>query len=698
MPFGASSSSSRDTRVAKPWPHIWVRTMRPHRVFVVLSLLVLATAAGFASWYDRNAALRAAEDHVGMTVGVMREHASKVFETQELVLDQIRLRIAGLDWETIGRSQEIANFLRETRDRMNQISSIWLADPTGRVRASSDSARPRSLSFENRDAFRTLRESDGGTHVGEPYLGTFALSRRISSSTGTFGGVIGIEISVAYFESFLRTLDERNRHRAVLVRADGTVLVADPAENEPKRFPPRSELMQSIAGRIQNDKWNALPGGGVHFFQWRQLEPYPVYVAYAVDEDVALRSWYGRVAFYAILGAAMWGALCLITYLASRRAAAEAALQQAQKMEAIGQLASGVAHDYNNLLTTVIGNVDRIAVDPQATPRVRQLANAALRAATRGASLTAQLLSFARQQPLRPSVVRIDALLDAMLALIKDAAGEAIDVSFSPAPELWAIRIDPGQLEAGMLNLALNARDAMPRGGMLRIEARNRTVDAGEAARRAIPVGDYVVIEVGDTGFGMQADIAGRAFEPFFTTKAGKGSGLGLSMVYGFARQSGGTAEIESRVGAGTTVILYLPRSEQTVPSEPLASVARPEAPRKASILVVEYQDGVRQLAADSLEEFGHEVKTARTGEEAMEILAQDARIQVLLTDIILPGGMTGIDLILKARERVPDLKVLTISGNATEESIRASHLEHCAFLPKPFRPSDLNRAVAELL
>jgi signal transduction histidine kinase len=699
MLFGASSSSSHDTRVARPWPDIWVRTMRPHRAFVVLSLLVLATAAGFASWYDRSAALRAAEDHVGMTVGVMREHASKVFETQELVLDQIRLRTAGLDWEAIGRSDQIANYLRETRDRMNQISSIWLADSTGRVRASSDSARPRSLSFENRDAFRALRESDGGTHVGEPHLGTFALSRRISSSTGAFSGVIGIEISVAYFESFLRRLDERDRHRAVLVRADGTVLVADPAENEPQRFPPRSELMQSIAGGIQNDKWNALPGGGVHFFQWRQLEPYPVYAAYAVDEDVALRSWYGRVAFYAILGAAVWGASCLIAYLASRRAAAEAALQQAQKMEAIGQLASGVAHDFNNLLTTVIGNVDRIAVDLQVTPRIRQLADAALYAAMRGATLTAQLLAFARQQPLRPDVVQIEGLLAAMLPLMTDAVGETIDVSCSPAPRLWPIQIDPGQLEVAVLNLALNARDAMPQGGTLRIKARNAIVDSSEAARRAIPAGDYVVVEVADTGVGMQADVAAHAFEPFFTTKAtGKGSGLGLSMVYGFARQSGGTAEIDSRLGAGTTVMLYLPRSEQTPASEPLASHARLEAPRKASILVVEDQDGVRQLVADSLEDGGHEVKTARTAEEAMAILAQDARIQVLLTDIVLPGGMTGIDLARKARERMPDLKVLTISGNATEESISASHLEHCAFLPKPFRPSDLNRAVAELL
>ena len=673
--------------------------MHSLRTFMVLSLAVLAAAAGLASWYDRRVALSAAEDHAQLTIAIMHEHALKVFETQELVLDQIRLRTAGLDWEAISRSQEFADFLRQTRNRMDQISSIWLTDATGHVRAFSQSPYPRGLTLASRDAFRAQRERDRGTFVGGPYLGTFALSQRRSSSTGDFDGAIGIEIAVAYFESFFRRLDEQDRHRAVLVLADGTVLAADSAGDEPQQFPPTSELMQSIAGGTQNDKWSGPPGRVAHFFRWRQLAPYQVYVAYAIDEDVALRSWYGHVAAYVILGAAVWAALCLITYLASRRAVAEAALRQAQRMEAIGQLASGVAHDFNNLLTTVIGNVDRISLHRDATPHLRQLAEAALRAAMRGASLTAQLLAFARRQSLYSSVVRIGGLLDAMLPLIEDAAGETISVSCKLGPDLWPTRIDPGQLEAALLNLAVNARDAMPRGGTLRIEARNAIVDASKATRLAIPPGDYVIIMIVDTGVGMPADVADRAFEPFFTTKGtGKGTGLGLSMVYGFARQSGGTAEIESRVGIGTTIKLYFPRSEETVPGDQPPSVARPPVPRKTSILVVEDQDGVRQLAADALEEYGHEVKTARTAEEALEILVRDPRIQLLLTDIILPGGMTGMDLVRKARELAPDLKVLTISGNATDESTRAPDLDHCAFLPKPFRPSDLNRAVDELL
>jgi CheY-like chemotaxis protein len=351
------------------------------------------------------------------------------------------------------------------------------------------------------------------------------------------------------------------------------------------------------------------------------------------------------------------------------------------------------------MLTAVIGNVDRIATDRHAPRQIRQLAEAALRAAHRGSSLTAQLLAFARRQPLHPKAVRIDELLDTTLPLIKDAVGETINVSCKLGPDLSAVRIDPGQFEAALLNVALNARDAMPDGGTLRIEARNVGVEKDDADRRTIPSGDYVVIEVSDTGVGMRGDTARRAFEPFFTTKrADKGTGLGLSMVYGFARQSGGTAEIESRVGTGTTISLYFPCSEKTVARELLPTVVNPPMPRKASILVVDDQDEVRQLLADSLEEFGHEIMTARAAEEAIEILEGNVHIEVLVTDITLPGQMTGLDLVRKARELMPNLKILTISGYASEASLKASYLDRCAFLPKPFRPSDLNKAVAELL
>lgn len=671
--------------------------MRSLRALMVVSLAAFITIAALASWYDRQVALQAAESHVATVVGVMHEQALNVVETQELVLDQIKLRTTGMSWDAIGRSGELQEFLQATRIRMNQILSIWLADASGHVRASSGALYPRNLSFEHRDDFNVHREGDDSTVIGKPQLGTFALSQRRSSPTGDFDGVIAIEISVEYFDRFFRGLDEGNPHRAVLVRADGTVLAADSADSEPQQFAPTSELMRSIAAGVQNQTWNPSPEGGAHYFRWRQLAPYPLYAAYAVDENVALRSWYGHVVFYAVLCGGVWIALCLVAYLASQRAAAQAALQRAQRMEAIGQLASGVAHDFNNLLTTVIGNLDRIALDGQATQRVRRLADMALGAAMRGASLTTHLLAFARRQPLNPVVVRVDRLFDAMLPLIKDAVGETVSVVCKVEPGLSLIRIDPGQLEAALLNLALNARDAMPRGGLLRIEARNVVVDASVTARQAISAGDYVVIEIADTGVGMRSDVADRAFEPFFTTKeTGKGSGLGLSMVYGFARQSGGTAMLDSQVGAGTSIKLYIPRSEETERGVQHSGLAPRSAPQNLAILVVEDQEGVRQMMTDSLEEHGHRVKTASTAEEALEILARDARIRVLVTDIVLPGAMSGVDLVRKALELAPHLKVLTISGNAGQEKIDELH-DDCAFLPKPFRASDLTRAVDRL-
>jgi signal transduction histidine kinase/FixJ family two-component response regulator len=672
--------------------------MRSSRTFIVFSFASLAAVVALAGWYDRSVALHAAEDHVESTVNLLRQHALNVFQTQSLVHEQIRLRVAGLDWDDISRSDELAGFLRELRNRMSQISSIWLADSMGHVRASSGLPYPRSLTLEDKDDFRAHRESDHGMLIGEQHLGTFGLSWRRSSSTGGFDGVIGIEIGVAYFENFFGGLDPTGHQRAVLVRPDGTVLAASPGTGEPKRFPPASKLMQSITSGVQNQKWNVTPDGITHFFRWRQLDPYPVYVAYAVDEEVALRAWYWRIAFYSILGAGVWAALCLITHLVSLRAAAEAALQQARRMEAIGQLASGVAHDFNNVLTAVIGNVDRIAIDRHAPRQVRQFAEAALRAAHRGSSLTAQLLAFARQQPLHPKAVRIDELLDTTLPVIRDAVGEAIRVFSKLAPDLSAIRTDPGQFEAALLNLALNARDAMPDGGTLRIEARNVRVEKSDAETRTILPGDYALMEVSDTGVGMWDDVARRAFEPFFTTKGeGKGTGLGLSMVYGFARQSGGTAEIESRVGSGTTIKLYFPCSEKPLVREPLVTAARPAMSSSASILVVEDQDEVRRLLSDSLEELGREIRTARTAEEAIELLRKDPRVELLVTDITLPGRMTGLDLVHKARELLPDLKILTISGNATDPSIKGPPLDRLAFLRKPFRLSDLNEAVGQL-
>jgi CheY-like chemotaxis protein len=281
--------------------------------------------------------------------------------------------------------------------------------------------------------------------------------------------------------------------------------------------------------------------------------------------------------------------------------------------------------------------------------------------------------------------------------LLKDAVGETIEVSLSVQSAVFSIRIDPGQFEIAVLNLALNARDAMPNGGRLRIETQNSTIDVGKAASLAISPGEYVAVEVSDDGIGMPGDVAARAFEPFFTTKeTGKGSGLGLSMVYGFVRQSDGGVEIESVKNVGTTVRLYFPRVQQAGPSEKLPAAVRPRAAGKCAILVVEDQDEIRHLVAECLEECGHKVRGTPDAKEALEILSQRG-IDILLTDIILPG-IDGLDLVREARKLAPDLRVVMMSGNVDENYVKASSVDRFVFLSKPFRPSDLMRTIDELV
>src|SRR6185312_2086499 len=301
----------------------------------------------------------------------------------------------------------------------------------------------------------------------------------------------------------------------------------------------------------------------------------------------------------------------------AERQKVEAALQQAQRLEAIGQLTGGVAHDFNNLLTVVIGQAESIAVAADGDQQITRMAAAAQRAAERGAQLTNQLLSFSGRQQLRPVTLATDTLIRGVGDLVRRTIGEEITVEIAAGPELWPVHVDPVQFEAAVLNLAINARDAMTGGGRLTISGRNERVAGAQAERLGLRPGSYIVTSVSDTGTGMSADVQRLAFEPFFTTKdVGKGTGLGLSQVYGFVRQSGGTAAIESAPGAGTRVSLYLPRAEAAAASQPAPVEARRRLHNGAgkTILIVEDQADVRDIIEMTLEDAGYRIRTARDG------------------------------------------------------------------------------------
>jgi PAS domain S-box-containing protein len=379
---------------------------------------------------------------------------------------------------------------------------------------------------------------------------------------------------------------------------------------------------------------------------------------------------------------------------------AESQLHQAQKMESVGQLTGGVAHDFNNLLTVVIGSLDLAlaGVPPEQRPAI----DSALKAAERGAALVRQLLAFSRRQTLIPESLDFNRLAAGMEDLLRRTLGEEIEIEMQLAQGLWPALADRGQVENALLNLAINSRDAMPAGGKLTIETANVHLDEDYAARNAeVAPGDYTMLAVTDTGSGMHPEVAARAFEPFFTTKdVGKGTGLGLSMIYGFAKQSGGHLKIYSEVGHGTTIRLYLPRVSAAETAAAAPKPAPAEHPRGGeTILVVEDDREVRGFVVGQLRDLGYRVIEAPNGREARTILESDAAIDLLLTDVVMPGGITGRNLADGAKARRPNLKTLFSSGYTENSIIHQGKLDPGVnFLPKPFRRQDLALKVRAVL
>ena len=370
----------------------------------------------------------------------------------------------------------------------------------------------------------------------------------------------------------------------------------------------------------------------------------------------------------------------------------EAQLRQAQKMKAIGQLTGGVAHDFNNLLAVILGNAEILQLRHGEGDQPTQ---AVIRAAIRGAELTQRLLAFSRKQPLRPQVVDLNALVSDMSDMLHRTLSAAMEIQISPARGLWHALADPGQLESALLNLAINARDAMPGGGTLTIETNNIAFEPdgdGTVAQTDFAPGDYVMLAVSDTGTGIPPEILEQVFDPFFTTKGiGEGSGLGLSMVYGFVKQTGGHITIYSEPGHGTTVKLYLPRATaETLMVEQVRSEAEPGA-QGETILLVEDDSDVRAFTASALEALGYEVLQAHDGQTALATLDDDVQVDLLLSDMVLPGGMGGGALAEAVTERRPGIKVLLMSGYAENAMLRNSSLaDHIELLSKPFRRRDL--------
>lgn len=379
----------------------------------------------------------------------------------------------------------------------------------------------------------------------------------------------------------------------------------------------------------------------------------------------------------------------------------ETLMRQSQKLEALGQLTGGVAHDFNNLLTVILGNAEILSQSLPENSQLNLMANMIATAAERAADLTGRLLAFARQQTLDPRIINMNRLIAGMDTLLRRTLPTGIDIQILDSSDLWDVRIDPGQMETALLNLAINACDAMTNNGQLTIQTANIVLDDTYfTAEETVRAGDYVMVLVKDMGYGMDEDTLQRAFEPFFTTKGvGKGSGLGLSIVYGFVKQSEGYIRIESAPGLGTTVRLYIPRTQEQAETEPRRPLPESMPKGLETILIVEDDAQVRQHVAHQLTRLGYTTLVAQNGYEALHILDQSGQIDALFIDIAMPGGLNGHQLADRVKQRHPDMPVLLTSGyidNMIHHDKIASATIH--FLKKPYRKQELAQKIRYIL
>ena len=625
-----------------------------------------------------------ADQRIARTVDVLHEHGLKVFETVERAIAETNEIVRGMsDQEIRANEKQLHDRLRTMVESLPQLKSLWIFGSDGRALANSLVYPNPNVDFSDRDYFRAQIDQDVGMYFGrvlrprEPYPGGdfFSVSRRRPSADGSFRGVVQISLRPEYFEQFYGKLQAAYPGGyAAMVREDGAVLARYPVVNQEVTIRRASPL---------GDSMRAHPDGGFveqrsavddidRRLSWQKLANLPVF-ALAGTETKAIRTeWLSSMAGYVLFGIPATAVLLSVMGMAlertrrlyveqGRRVAAEGALRQAQRMEAIGQLTGGVAHDFNNILMVVKGNVHRLRRDLNDAKLIRKL-DMIETAAQRGENLTRQLLAFSRRQNLMPSVIDLAQRVREFRSLLAPSLRGDIEIRTDVPSTITAVRVDVSELELAVLNLAVNARDAMPNGGTIEIGVRPVTL-RGEPAYDKLQ-GEFVALSVADTGSGIAPEVIAQIFEPFFTTKdVGKGTGLGLSQVYGFAKQSGGTVTVWSRLGVGTTFTLYLPRSREVPQRSAPVRTDDAVAEDAGSVLVVEDNSEVADIATALLNELGYRVTRVGGALAALDLLRKGERFDLVFSDVVMPGGLNGVDLAHAIRKDYPDLPVVLTTG-----------------------------------
>ena len=683
------------------------------KLMMVASLVLPAALYAYASWVSYHDIHAEADERIDRSLDVMQEQALKVFETVDRTFAEVDEVVRGMSEEQMRAAQPaLHGRLERIAGVMPQLQAIVLIGRDGRPLASSALESVKTdVSFADRDYFQAQQSHDVGTYVSDvrtPQLAGvgqdfFDLSQRLASPDGSFRGVIAVAVRPAYFEDFYALVGPTPGTFYALVRADGEILVRYPVRKDRlRRLSPQTALLVEIKKGLDHGLFtvNSEIDGVPRRIGFRKLQGYPVYALAGTDSAAIRAEWLSTMGVHLIFGlpatlllfGVLWIALKRTERLhdeAERREVAEDALRQAQRLEAIGQLTGGVAHDFNNLLMIVSGTVQRLRRHVTGD-KEKQLLDTITTATQRGESLTRQLLAFSRRQMLQPSVIDLAERLPEMKDMLSRSLRGDIVIRVGVPRRPCAVKVDPSELELAILNLAFNARDAMPSGGTLTITAKP-VLMRGKASEEGLN-GDFIAIRLADTGTGIPPEVLPRVFEPFFTTKeVGKGTGLGLSQVYGFARQSGGAASITTS-RRGTAVTLFLPRTWETA-AQPHPQIAPAgAAPPAGRVLVVEDNAEVAEVSRDYFEQLGFQVRHAASAQAGLDFLEHEHNVDLVFSDILMPGGMNGVEMAETIRRRFPQIAVLLTTGysSSAQDAVRRGF----EVLPKPYDLAALERAL----
>ncbi|CAH2603148.1 Histidine kinase [Rhodovastum atsumiense] len=688
---------------------------------VIIPFAIVAVAA----MTTREAALNRAQEMAGRSVTALGEHARKVLETHRLVLAQVEDRLRGATDQEIRSAPWLRDYLARSIAQEPQMGAIWVIGPDGLIAAANRPELVDRRTRIDRDYFQAARQG-AEWFVSAAYTGrvdgilAFNLGRRRAGADGRFDGLVLAAIYPASFmEHWTSMMPQGEGQRIGLYRTDGTPL-AQAGVSTANGPEVAGRLAAAFRERPEGTWTGPSPVDGVMRIQARQSFPaLGIVVEYASDQAAVLAGWTRAVQLWSLV--ALLGAILLVgTVLMLRRAgqqelaAERARLQgeaeahandaQSRRMQALGQLAGGIALDFNNVLQAVEGATTLIDRQPANEASVRRLATLANDAAKRGAAITNRLLALGQRSDLRAERLDVTTMLGEVRETLTHSLGSGITVRIEVRPDLPPLLADREQLETALINLATNARDAMPKGGSLTLAAETEMVSMEGAGNRPAGMrpGRYLRLAVTDTGTGMDAATLARAGEPFFTTKPlGIGTGLGLPMARGFAEQSGGALQIDTKPGEGTTVTLWLPVAEAGAMPRPEATMPAPGKARSSSrLLVVDDEDLVREVLAEYLEQEGFSVLVAASGNEALSLLAAGEAVDVLMTDFAMPG-MDGITLIRAAHDIRPGLPAVLLTGYSGDDAaLRAGGTEESSFslLHKPIRIKGIVERIEALL